>query len=496
MPFKQVVGIVLILVLFILGADTKIDLQSRSKNPNFSTMTGTFPFQVGTSLPVTCVVGQSYFRTNVTAGLNLFSCTSTNIWTCMSCGSSGGGGGLITWQTDGSQSALEQVANFKSGTGILLTGTNPAGKYQLQVDYDPATLPALDGIQSGIVLYIRSTSGNDTYAGCPAHTITGYTRGMFVVLDGDTVNTGAATINLCSLGAKSILNRAGGALSDGDITANKPIFLGYDGTQFDILGDGGGAQLTAAAPISVVNNVITLAFQPTIFYEWDEFMPGALFGGSTVKSKLLWTQFESAGNGGDFTPVAGLPGTYRIQTSTANNDTSGIALDGSLFFTTFTVYAIGTAVFHEQRIIHTDVNQGVVTSTSYELGWASAETYRSTNSIAIRYDTTAQTCTAGVNSTTAFILETISGGNSNCVTTGVAVADNKTYILDLSGDGTTITAKISSDNGATFSSPVTSSTSVPSAALFPKFLLTTRTTAARELYVDRWEMLITGLTRP
>ncbi len=51
--------------------------------------TGTSP---GTTLPATCNVGQIFFKTNATAGSNLYGCTSTNVWTV----EAGGGGGGIT----------------------------------------------------------------------------------------------------------------------------------------------------------------------------------------------------------------------------------------------------------------------------------------------------------------------------------------------------------------------------------------------------------------
>jgi hypothetical protein len=60
------------------------------------------------------------------------------------------------------------------------------------------------------------------------------------VLDADTGNTGTATVAVNGLTAQSIANRAGGALANNDITANKPITLCYDGTQYIVQGDGGG----------------------------------------------------------------------------------------------------------------------------------------------------------------------------------------------------------------------------------------------------------------
>jgi len=102
----------------------------------------------------------------------------------------------------------------------------------------PVTLPNL---QSGAPLYLRSTTGNDTYVAALTPTLTAYTRGQCFNLDPDTANTGTATINIDSLGAKSILTQSGGALADGDITANKPKLICYDGTQFIIQGDGAGS---------------------------------------------------------------------------------------------------------------------------------------------------------------------------------------------------------------------------------------------------------------
>jgi len=110
-----------------------------------------------------------------------------------------------------------------------------------QITIQPTTGVSVGTIQSGSALYCRSTAGNDTYVCSLTPALTAYTTGGCIVLNGDAANIGPATININSLGAKSILNRAGAALTDGDITANKPITICYDGTQFIIQGDGGGA---------------------------------------------------------------------------------------------------------------------------------------------------------------------------------------------------------------------------------------------------------------
>jgi len=95
--------------------------------------------------------------------------------------------------------------------------------------------------QAGTPTYCRSTTGNDTYTCTLTPTLTAYTRGGCLTLDADTANTLTASVNVDTLGAKSILNRAGSSLATGDITANKPITICYDGTQYIIQGDGGGS---------------------------------------------------------------------------------------------------------------------------------------------------------------------------------------------------------------------------------------------------------------
>jgi hypothetical protein len=53
----------------------------------------TAPNQVGTSLPGTCAVGDTYFKSDATAGSNVYGCTATNSWTVQG----GSGSGMLPW---------------------------------------------------------------------------------------------------------------------------------------------------------------------------------------------------------------------------------------------------------------------------------------------------------------------------------------------------------------------------------------------------------------
>lgn len=88
------------------------------------------------------------------------------------------------------------------------------------------------GLQHSAENYATSTTGNDTYVVTLSPVPTSYTAGMTIRFKPDTANTGAATLNVNGLGAKSILRNDASALVDGDIAANAVIQVVYDGTQF------------------------------------------------------------------------------------------------------------------------------------------------------------------------------------------------------------------------------------------------------------------------
>jgi hypothetical protein len=71
------------------GQMTKVDLRRQTRNVDFSGADYTKPSKTGTGLPSTCSLGETYFRTDATAGQNFYGCTAPNVWSLMS-GSPGG----------------------------------------------------------------------------------------------------------------------------------------------------------------------------------------------------------------------------------------------------------------------------------------------------------------------------------------------------------------------------------------------------------------------
>lgn len=110
-------------------------------------------------------------------------------------------------------------------------------------------------------LYCADAGANDTYACSLSPVPSAYTTGASYIFKANTANTGAATINFNSLGAKTIKKVAGGIttdLSDNDIRSGQFVELTYDGTNMQMQsllgnapGAGGGSSLTYGAYASL-----------------------------------------------------------------------------------------------------------------------------------------------------------------------------------------------------------------------------------------------------
>ena len=81
-----------------------------------------------------------------------------------------------------------------------------------------------------------TVSGTDTITATVSPALTAYASGQMFAFVAANTNTGAVTINISSLGAKSITKNGTTALAAGDINANYLFVIVYDGTQFQVVG--------------------------------------------------------------------------------------------------------------------------------------------------------------------------------------------------------------------------------------------------------------------
>ena len=89
-------------------------------------------------------------------------------------------------------------------------------------------------VQSGVLNFGSDAGTTDDYA-VSIQGITEYKEGMIINFKANTVNTGASTLNVNSLGAKTIVKSVSTALANADIVALMFCSCIYDGTNFVLL---------------------------------------------------------------------------------------------------------------------------------------------------------------------------------------------------------------------------------------------------------------------
>lgn len=125
--------------------------------------------------------------------------------------------------------------------------------------------------QNGSALYAADAGASDTYVITLSPIPAAYATGMVIRFKANTKNTGAATVNVNGLGAKTIKKDQGADLSDNDIAANQIVEAIYDGTNFQMLspifgsvGQNGGSIYAADAGVSDAY-AITLSPAPSAY---------------------------------------------------------------------------------------------------------------------------------------------------------------------------------------------------------------------------------------
>lgn len=117
--------------------------------------------------------------------------------------------------------------------------------------------------QSGAQVYAADAGANDTYVITLSPAPSAYVNGMIVSFKANTVNTGAATINVNSLGVKTIKKLHDQDLANGDIEANQFVTLIYDGTNFEMQSQiansasGSGTDTALAVGYGLVRSTVT-----------------------------------------------------------------------------------------------------------------------------------------------------------------------------------------------------------------------------------------------
>lgn len=129
--------------------------------------------------------------------------------------------------------------------GYKLTGLGSGS-----ANTDSATLGQ---VQSNTVSLIGSISGTNTITGSLSPAIAAYAAGQMFWFVAANANTGATTININSLGAKSITKNGTTALAANDIKSGQTVVIVYDGTQFQLIGSSLAGITTSAVTALGIN---------------------------------------------------------------------------------------------------------------------------------------------------------------------------------------------------------------------------------------------------
>jgi len=112
---------------------------------------------------------------------------------------------------------------------------------------------------------IATVTGTDTFVGTLSPALGAYAAGNLFSFVAPNTNTGASTINLNSLGAKSITKLGSTALAAGDIVSGRIYLIEYDGTRFQLINPSASsvssfsAGSTGLTPSSATTGAVTLA---------------------------------------------------------------------------------------------------------------------------------------------------------------------------------------------------------------------------------------------
>lgn len=143
--------------------------------------------------------------------------------------------------------ALESSVNY-IGDLVVTNPTDADAKAQGAAhlrNTKKAARQSFAGFAGAILVSGSDTGSANTYVLAPSTALPGYVDRMLVLFrPASTNSSGAPTINISSLGTKTIKGPTGAALTAGDIVADRPVLLQYNGTDFLLVAGAGFALKT------------------------------------------------------------------------------------------------------------------------------------------------------------------------------------------------------------------------------------------------------------
>lgn len=141
-----------------------------------------------------------------------------------------------------------------------------------------AVQTGVEAAVSGTGFFFTSGGAGNAYTGALTPAVDAYANARLVLMKANHTNTGAATLNLDSVGATAIKKTDGATdVASGDIVSGQTYLLSYNGTSWCLVGGGGGG--TAVYPWLVQVPIFTGSASNT---NWD-----TIFANTAVESELI-----------------------------------------------------------------------------------------------------------------------------------------------------------------------------------------------------------------
>lgn len=140
---------------------------------------------------------------------------------------------------------FDSSSNRVSAGSLAQSSQVNAVRDEVGVGFDK--LPTPSQISAGMVSFATDTGSANAYAIALPKTQSSYTKGLMVRFDPANTNTAASTLNVDSLGVKSIKRPNGTDVQAGDIVAGQVVELTYNGANFVFTGSFPVSMVTEAS---------------------------------------------------------------------------------------------------------------------------------------------------------------------------------------------------------------------------------------------------------